>query len=61
MNGNTIEYKDGDNVLEGYYVSPDSEGPHPLVLIAHDWSGRNDFAENKAKLISTARLYRFCH
>ncbi|MDP4598887.1 MAG: dienelactone hydrolase family protein [Pseudomonadales bacterium] len=45
----TIEYKDGETVLEGYIAWDDSiKGPRPAVLIAHDWTGRRDFATAKA-------------
>lgn len=40
-----IEYNDGSTVLEGYYAYDDSIiEKMPLVLVAHDWSGRNEFA-----------------
>jgi len=45
----TIEYKDGDTLLEGYVAYDDSvKGPRPAVLIGHDWSGRRDYATSKA-------------
>lgn len=44
-----IEYHDGDVLLEGYYAYDDKiSGKRPAILIAHDWSGRNDFACRKA-------------
>lgn len=44
-----IEYKDGGITLEGYYSYDDNiTGKRPAILVAHDWSGRNDFACNKA-------------
>jgi dienelactone hydrolase len=42
-----IEYKDGDAVLEGYAAIPDGKNI-PVVLVAHDWSGNNEFARHKA-------------
>ena len=45
----TIEYQDGATTLEGYVAWDDSiSGPRPGVLVAHDWSGRRDFATGKA-------------
>ena len=45
----TFEYKDGDVVLEAYITYDDSiTGPRPTVLVAHDWTGRRDFATSKA-------------
>lgn len=45
----TIEYQDGDTVLEGYYAYDDAiTEKMPAVLVAHDWSGKNDFSRMKA-------------
>lgn len=50
MHTETIEYRDGDTVLEGYVAWDDSiSGPRPGVLVAHDWTGRRDFATSKAE------------
>jgi len=48
-----IEYSDQGVVLEGYCAYND-EGPakKPAVLVAHDWSGRNDFACQKAERLA---------
>ncbi len=49
MHTETIEYKDGDTVLEGFVAYDDSiSGPRPAVLVGHDWTGRRDFATDKA-------------
>jgi len=49
MHTETIEYKDGNTVLEGYLTYDESvSGPRPVVLVAHDWTGRRDFATSKA-------------
>lgn len=48
----TIEYKDGDTVLEGYLSFEETNGKRPLVLIAHDWSGRRQFANETAHYIA---------
>jgi dienelactone hydrolase len=48
-----IEYTDGSIMLEGYCAFDDSkQGKKPAVLIAHDWSGRNDFACQKAEQLA---------
>lgn len=50
MHTETIEYRDGDTVLEGYLAYDDSQsGPRPVVMIAHDWTGRRDFPCKKAE------------
>ena len=45
MTNELIEYADGETVLEGYLAYPESVAqPLPAVLVAHDWSGRREFA-----------------
>ena len=39
-----LEYQDGDTVLEAYVAFEETEQQKPLVLIAHDWTGRRDLA-----------------
>jgi dienelactone hydrolase len=48
-----IEYYDGDTLLEGYcaYNEGGSE-KKPAVIVAHDWSGHNDFACQKAEKLA---------
>lgn len=47
---NKIEYKDEHVVCEGVYVyDEDLTHKRPGILIAHDWSGRNEFAYRKAE------------
>lgn len=48
-----IEYVDGNILLEGYCALDDSKpDKKPAVIIAHDWSGRNDFACQKAEQLA---------
>lgn len=45
----TLDYHDGDATLEAYIAYDDSTSdPKPTVLIAHDWTGRRDYATSKA-------------
>jgi dienelactone hydrolase len=37
-----LDYRDGDSVCEAYVALPDDPGPHPAVLVAHQWSGQSD-------------------
>jgi len=49
MHTELIEYHDGEIQLEAYVAWDDSiAGPRPGVLVAHDWTGRRDFATDKA-------------
>jgi len=48
-----IEYHDGKTLLEGYYAYNDKiSGKRPAILVAHDWSGRNEFACQKAEKLA---------
>jgi dienelactone hydrolase len=48
-----IEYVDGNVLLEGYCALDDSKpGKKPAVIVMHDWSGRNDFACQKAEQLA---------
>ena len=47
---NTINYVDGDTLLEGFFAFDDEiQGQRPAVLISHPWAGRSEFTENKAR------------
>lgn len=49
----TVEYKDGDVLLEGYLAWDDTNTDRrPGVLIAHAWSGRSEFEEGKAESLA---------
>jgi dienelactone hydrolase len=48
-----IEYRDGATVLEGFFCHDDSRpGPLPAVLIGHEWGGRGEFVERKARRLA---------
>lgn len=52
MQSELIEYYDGDVLLEGCLVQGEGDGSKPLVLIAHDWTGRRQYAIDKAHEIA---------
>lgn len=39
-----LDYQDGDTELEGYVAYNESDSQKPLVLVAHDWTGRRELA-----------------
>jgi dienelactone hydrolase len=48
-----IEYRDGQTLLEGFFCHDDSRpGPLPALLIAHEWAGRGEFVERKARRLA---------
>ena len=48
----TIDYEDGSRLLEGYLAYHDTDRRKPVVLVAHDWSGRREFACKAAERIA---------
>ena len=45
----TVEYHDGETVLEGYLAYDDaSQIQRPGVLVVHEWKGLNDYAKKRA-------------
>lgn len=53
MRTQNITYHDDDTLLEGYLAfNSDILKPRPAVLVAHDWTGRNDFACQKAEKLA---------
>lgn len=55
MHTQIMEYKDSNTCLKSFIAYDDKiAGKRPAVIICHDWSGRNEFADNKA--IELAKL-----
>ncbi len=47
-----LEYKDGETLLEAYVAFEETEQQKPLVLVAHDWTGRRDLACQAAEEVA---------
>ncbi|MEK7414409.1 MAG: dienelactone hydrolase family protein [Planctomycetota bacterium] len=61
-NVSTIDYKDGDTALRGTLVIPAGVTPankRPGVLVVHEWWGRNDYADRRAKELAEAGYIAF--
>ena len=53
LNKQSIEYHDGDIILEGYCAyNSTADDKKPAILVAHDWSGKNEFACHKAEKLA---------
>jgi dienelactone hydrolase len=51
--GRTVEYSDGETVLEGYLAYDDAQsGPRPGVLVAHEWTGLGDYVRRRADMLA---------
>lgn len=49
----TIEYKEGDIVLEGYLAYDDSKSsPRPGVIIVHEWMGLGEYTKRRAREVA---------
>src|SRR3954468_18387629 len=57
----TIEYKEGDTVLEGFIAYDDANAnARPGVLVVHDWTGVQDYAKARAKQLAGLGYIAFC-
>lgn len=53
LNSKQIEYYDEHSLLQGYCAYQDDiKEKRPVILVAHDWSGQNEFACKKADLLA---------
>lgn len=49
----TIEYRQGDQVLEGYLAyDANLQGKRPGVLVIHEWTGLNDYVRGRARQLA---------
>lgn len=49
----TVEYKDGTTVLEGFVAYDDAnDKPRPGVLVIHDWTGLQDYAKRRTTMLA---------
>lgn len=50
---NTVDYLDGNVLLEGFFAYDDKiSGRRPVVLIHHTWVGRDEFVAGKARKLA---------
>ena len=40
--GQALHYLPGDSATTGYLALPDGDGPHPAVILVHEWDGLKD-------------------
>jgi carboxymethylenebutenolidase len=45
----TIAFRSGDETLSAYLAVPDSGGPHPALVVIHEWWGLNDWVKEQAQ------------
>lgn len=56
----TIEYRDGDTVLEGYLVYDEAhKGKSPAVLIVHEWTGIGPYVKKRTEQLASLGYVAF--
>lgn len=56
----TVEYKQGDTVLEGYLAYDDAiEGKRPGVLVVHAWMGLSEYEQSRARQLAALGYVAF--
>lgn len=48
-----LDYQDGDTALEAFVAFEETEQQKPLVLVAHDWTGRRELACKAAEEVAS--------
>src|SRR6202142_747064 len=57
----TVEYKQGDTVLEGFVAWDDAiPGARPGVLVVHQWMGLTDYEKHRAEMLAQLGYVAFC-
>ena len=45
----TVSYPSGGETVSAYLAVPDSAGPHPALVVIHEWWGLNDWIKEEAQ------------
>jgi dienelactone hydrolase len=58
----SVPYRDGDTILEGYLTFDDSiiKGKRPGVLLAHQWMGLGAYEKKRAEMLAKLGYNVFC-
>jgi dienelactone hydrolase len=57
----TVEYKEGNAVLEGFLAWDDAvKGPRPGVLVVHEWTGLGKYVRSRAEQLARMGYVAFC-
>ncbi len=57
----TVEYRQGDTVLEGYLAYDDAiAGKRPGVLVVHEWTGLGEYVRKRAVQLARLGYVAFC-
>lgn len=50
--GKSVSYKSGDETVQGILYTPAGTGPHPALIVIHEWWGLNDWVKDEASKLS---------
>lgn len=48
----TLRYACDGTTLQGYLACPAGDGPHPAVIVAHEWWGLDDYVRGRARMLA---------
>jgi carboxymethylenebutenolidase len=48
----TVQFKSGDQTIGGFLATPDTAGPHPAIVVIHEWWGLNDWVKEQAEKLA---------
>lgn len=47
-----VSYKSGDETVKGILYTPSSNGPHPAIIVIHEWWGLNDWVKEQSSKLA---------
>jgi carboxymethylenebutenolidase len=47
-----VTYKSGDETVKGILYTPSGNGPHPAIIVIHEWWGLNDWIKEEASKLA---------
>ena len=47
-----VSYKSGDETVKGILYTPTGNGPHPAIIVIHEWWGLNDWIKEEASKLA---------
>lgn len=50
--GQTVSYSSGSETVNGMVYAPQGKGPHPAIIVIHEWWGLNDWVKEQASKLS---------
>ncbi len=50
--GKDVTYKSGDETVHGVLYTPEGKGPHPAIVVIHEWWGLNDWVKEQAQKLA---------